>query len=466
MNRRPITDAIRSPWPFIVAVSVGLWAAAAKAPLASALLVSSLSLIALLVWRFGGMEGLWYLFLAAIPFREPLSIDVYGTVSMFLGDVLLLALVGSVAHESGISDLWRRSPVFKIGVAIVAVSLVGLFTATRFFWGIASIYKIVGQLAVFYVASHVIRSPRVASRSLIAVILGLVPAYAYGLYQATLPYGASLPDWSEQMSAWDPSGERRLRAFATFDHPLHYAHYLSVGFAVALGLAVSRLSRGLRLLSAAVGAGAAYAGFFTYSIGGIVGVLTGAVTVLFLRWRRVAVFAVPIVVVVLLVLSPAALTRKLDTVLTGQAATGAARLVTLRQASAIMRDHPLTGVGWGGIRSSLEHEYRLTRGTAIAYTAENYFFVRGMALGLPGLALYVALLVLFVRNVLRARGDTLGSPWPRAAIIAGGAAFYVQAQAIPGTQATANYVLWLLFAIAERMASETGGVGVGGRAGP
>jgi hypothetical protein len=459
-----IIDALKSPWPFVVAVLVGLSAGAARAPLATALVVSSIALIAVLVWRFGGVEGLWYLFLAAIPFREPLSIEIYGTVSMFFGDVLLLALVVTVAHASGVSELWRRSPVFKIGVAIVALSLVGLFTATRFFWGIASIYRIVGQLAVFYVASHVIRSPRVASRSLLAVVLGLVPAYAYGLHQATLPYGASLPEWSRQMSAWDPSGARRLRAFATFDHPLHYAHYLSIGFAVALGLAVSRLSRGLRFLSAAAGAGAAYAGFFTYSIGGIVGVLTGAVTVVFLKWRRAAVFAVPAVAALLVVASPAAQTRKLNTVLTGEAATGAARLITLRQATAIMRDHPLTGVGWGGIRSSLEHEYRVTRGTAIAYTAENYFFVRGMALGLPGVALYVALLALFARNVLRSSGDTRASPWPRAAVIAGGAAFYVQAQAIPGTQATANYVIWLLFAIAERMASEAR-AGAGGRAG-
>jgi O-antigen ligase len=449
-GRRAI-DALRTPWPLVTAAVVALTAAAARAPLAAAAAVSSAALIALLVWRFGGREGLWYLFLAAIPFREPLSIDVHGTVSLFFGDVLLLALVVSVAHESGVTGLWRRSLVFKLGLAVLALSLVGLFTASRFFWGVASVYTIVGQLAVFYVASNLVRTPREALRSLTAVVLGLVPAVVYGLYQASLPFGAALPDWATSQTAWGPTGERNLRVFSTFRHTLHYAHYLSLGFGLALGLAGSRLARGLRFLCFTVGVAAAYAAFFAYSIGGILAVVAAAVTVLLVRWRRAAVVLVPVTIALLLILSPDALMRKFDRVLTGEATTGAARLITLGQAAAVLRDHPLTGVGWGGIRSSLEHEYRVTRGTAIAYTAENYFFQRGMALGFPGLALYVVLFVLFFRSALRARGDTPEAPWPRAAVLAGGVAFYLQAQAIPATQATANYVLWLLFALAERM---------------
>jgi O-antigen ligase len=129
--------------------------------------------------------------------------------------------------------------------------------------------------------------------------------------------------------------------------------------------------------------------------------------------------------------------------------------MTSGQALSILRDRPITGVGWGGIRSKLEHEYRVARGTAIAYAAENYFLQRGMALGFPGLLLYVGLFVLFFRKALRSRGDAPDAMWPRIAILAGGAAFYMQAQAVPGTQATANYVLWFLFAVAERMYADS-----------
>lgn len=461
-----LIDVLRSPWPLVAVALAGLAVAAAAAPLTTALAVCSAALIAVLVWRFGGTEGLWYLFLATIPFREPLSVDVHGTVSLFFGDVLLLALVASVAYRSGVSELWRRSPVFKIGVGVVALSAVGLFTATRFFWGVATIYRIVGQLAVFYVASHLIRSPREAARSLLAVLLGLVPAIVYGLHQASLPFEADLPDWANKLTAWDPSGQRHIRAFSTFDHPLRFSHYLSIGLGIGLGLAASRLSRRVRLLCLAIGAAAAYAGLFTYSLGGIVGVMAGAVTVLIVRLRRAAFVAAPLVFAALLVLSPAALMRKADRVLAGEAATTAARLISYGQAAAILRDRPITGVGWGGIRTSLEHEYRVARGTAIAFGAENYFLQRGMALGFPGLLLYAVLFFLFFRNGLKGRGDAPDASWPRAAILAGGVAFYIQAQAIPGTSATSNYVLWLLFAAAERMYAGSKRPALTRRAGP
>jgi hypothetical protein len=453
---RQLTDALRSPWPFVVAALVGLTVAAAAAPLATGLAVASAALVALLVWRFGGMEGLWYLFLASIPLREPLSIDIHGTVSLYFGDLLLLVLVVSVAYKSGVAELWRRSLFFKIGVALVAISLVGLFTATRFFWGVASIYRIVGQLAVFYVACHVVRSPREAVRSLLAVLIGLIPSIGYGFHQSTLPFESELPDWGNKLTAWDATGRRHIRVFSTFDHALHFSHYISLCLGIAFGLAVSRISRGLKFLCLGIGAAAGYVGLFTYSIAGVLGVLAAVVTVFVLRWRRAAVFIVPLFFAVFVITSPAALTTKIERVLTGETAATAERLMTSGQALTILRDRPITGVGWGGIRSSLEHEYRVARGSAIAYAAENYFLQRGMALGFPGLILYVVLFFLFARTALRARGDAPDSPWPRIAIIAGGAAFYLQAQAIPATQATANYVLWLLFAMAERMRADSG----------
>jgi len=464
--RRRLIETLGSPWPFVVAALAVLTVAAASAPLATALVVISGALIAVLVWRYGGTEGLWYLFLALIPFREPLSLDVHGTVSLYFGDLLLLVLVVSVAYTSGVSDLWRRSLFFKIGVAIVGLSVVGLFTATRFFWGVASIYRLVGQLAAFYVASHVVRSPREAVRSLLAVLLGLVPSIGYGFYQSALPFETELPDWASKITAWDAAGERHIRVFSTFDHTLHFSHYLSICLGIALGLAVSRISRGLRFLCLSIGAAAAYVGLFTYSIGGVLGVLAGAVTVLVIRWRRAAVFAVPLLLVALLVISPAPLTTKVERVLSGETAATAERLMTSGQALTILRDRPITGVGWGGIRSSLEHEYRVARGTAIAYAAENYFLQRAMALGFPGLVLYIVLFFMFFRRALRARGDAPDAPWPRVAIIAGAAAFYMQAQAIPGTQATANYVLWILFALVERMYADSSVRADSGRTAP
>jgi O-antigen ligase len=113
----------------------------------------------------------------------------------------------------------------------------------------------------------------------------------------------------------------------------------------------------------------------------------------------------------------------------------------------VLRDHPIFGVGWGSIRTVLEHDYRVTRDTVVAFTAENYFLERALALGLVGMALTIALCVHFFRNARARPRDA----WPRAALLAGGAAFYVQAQVIPAADPESRYILWTMFAIAERM---------------
>ncbi|MBN2564108.1 MAG: O-antigen ligase family protein, partial [Candidatus Eisenbacteria bacterium] len=261
--------------------------------------------------------------------------------------------------------------------------------------------------------------------------------------------GSDLPEWARQQAAWDLSGRRLLRVYSTFDHTLRFSHYLSVSFGISLGLAFSALRRRWKGALLVAGAAAAYCNLLTYSIGGALGMLAGVGATLVLSRRR-ALLLLPILLLPLLLLSPAALVRKADRILTGDAATLAARMVTYQQSIMIVRDHPLLGVGWGSVRTFLEREYLLTRAGAVAYGAENYFLQRGAALGVPGLALYVALCVIFFRNAAR-RAPPWERGWPRAALLIGGLVFYVQAQTFPATNATSNYLLWMMFAVAENM---------------
>jgi O-antigen ligase len=439
-------------------VSIAL--ATAFAPMWACIAVCLFVVGAVLVWRYGLRRGLWYLLVASTPFREPLTVEIYGTVSIYLSDVLLFALFADVALRGGLREIWKRSTTLKIGVAVLALSLPGLFTATRLFWGVAAVYRIACQLALFVVAVDALRSGREAVRTLVAVLVGLAPSIAYGFYQASLPLGSDLPDWASKLITWDLSGRSMLRVYSTFDQTLRFSHYLSVGFGIALGLAFSTLRRAWKGVVLTIGAAAAYCNMFTYSIGGVLGVLTAAIATLVLSRRR-ALLLLPVLLLPLILLSPAALIGKADRILTGDAATVAARMVTYRQSIMIMRDRPIIGVGWGSVRSFLEGDYQLTRSGAVARGAENYFLQRGMALGVTGLALYVALCVIFFRNVSR-RGPPDDPAWPRAALLIGGLAFYVQAQTFPAAHATSNYLLWVMFAVAENMARAgvTGGAGL------
>ena len=451
-----ISRAGRSPWLPIVGIATALALVSAFAPIPALLILLTLAVTGALIWRFGAREGVWYTLVATIPLREPLSVDIHGTVSFYFTDLILLVLFVETVRRTGLREMWRRSPFFRIGLVILGLSMLGLYSASRLFWGIAAAYRIAGQITLFYVARDRIRKGTEATRTMVAILIGLAPAVVYGLYQASLPYDAPLPDWASRLTAYDPGGEPHIRIFSTFSHPLRFSHYLSVGLGIALGLMNSGLSRSWKAATMAVGAAAAYCNLFTYSIGGIVGMLAGGATFLFINRRRRIILITPFLLVLWILFSPTALLTKAERVLSGRAVTAAARMITYQQSIDILKDHPLIGVGWGGIRGFLENEYRVTRASAVAFSAENYFLQRGMALGVPGIALFLLLCILFFRNTLKGRGDRSAEEWPRSALLAGGIAFYLQAQAFPAAEETSNYLLWLLFAIAEGMREMAG----------
>ena len=445
-------SGLRSPWPYVSLSVVAAALAVAYAPVAAAFVVSGAFLASFLVWRFGIFYGLWYLALVALPLRQPLSLDVHGTVSVCLVDVLLFVLLGAVLVRSGVRKLWARSATFKILALILFLSAAGLYSATRVFWGVASVYRLLVQLAVFVVAVHLVRDERDALRSLIAVVAGLVVPVAYGFYQASLPFGAPVPDWGYVTTAYDLTGAPFLRVFSTMNHPLNFSHYLTTGIGLCLGMAVGAAGRRLSAILVSIAAVTAFMNLFTYSAGGLLGMaVTIAVLVVLARSARLTWFVL-FLAAVLVVTAPPALVAKIDRLVTGQSVATAARLVTYQQSFMILRDHPLLGVGWGGIRGALEGAYRLTRADPVAFGAENYFLQRAIALGLVGLFLYVALLWKYVRNVREMGGlERERGGWRpvRMGVVAATFGFFVQAQFIPTANVSTNSVLWLLLAIAD-----------------
>ncbi|MFH1502693.1 MAG: O-antigen ligase family protein [Candidatus Eisenbacteria bacterium] len=480
-NDGPARRSSAAHWLAVAVALVCVSLVVAAAPLGVAAAVVAAAAATVLVVRFGPLEGLWYLALASVPLRHALAIDVRGTVSLFPTDLLFFGLLALAASRGRLRGLVRESLVMKLGLALVLLSLPGLFTASRVFWGVAAVYRLALQLSAFALAYAVVRDGKAATRTLWALLVGILPAAVYGVYQSTLPVdSAALPDWASHLIAYGATGTPNLRAFSTFDHTLRFSHYLTVSFGVALGLLLGSLSRARKALAGLTAAVVAYANLFTYSIAGLLGTVAAMGSAIFLvRRKRALLWLLPVLVGALLLASPAALLNKADKVLRGDATTTVARVVTYKQAFNILRDHPLQGVGWGGIRSSLEHEYRLTRAQAVAFGAENYFLQRAMALGIPGLVLSLWLACLYFRNT--GRSARAPSDWPRAALAVSGVAYFVQAQTFPAAAPASGVLLWTLLALTERMraaaaaeegralaadGSSTGHVEIGAASGP
>jgi O-antigen ligase len=93
----------------------------------------------------------------------------------------------------------------------------------------------------------------------------------------------------------------------------------------------------------------------------------------------------------------------------------------------------------------------------VGVAAENYFLQRALALGLPGMILYLLIAIRFFRNLRAPDGPPDAPPdrrWPRRALTIGGVAYYTQAMLYPTGGVSMGYTLWLLLALAEGMAAD------------
>ena len=111
---------------------------AAYAPLGVSVAVVAASLACALIRTFGLRRGLWYLAVATLPLRQIMSIRVVGSVDLFLGDLVILALFADEVYRGGVRDLWDRSPTFRIASVIVLLSVAGLYRAFHPLWGFVS----------------------------------------------------------------------------------------------------------------------------------------------------------------------------------------------------------------------------------------------------------------------------------------------------------------------------------------
>jgi O-antigen ligase len=140
----------------------------------------------------------------------------------------------------------------------------------------------------------------------------------------------------------------------------------------------------------------------TFSRAGVLILMTECVLLSFVLWRRrnaKAVAALVLGAVLVVALLPAALTQRFATAF-GEEQDESARWRQADHGVAIryILTHPVMGAGLGVDMIAMDQG----RSLAISTHVHNVFLAYGVDLGLPGLALFVALLVTCYRGVRRA----------------------------------------------------------------
>jgi len=256
----------------------------------------------------------------------------------------------------------------------------------------------VGRLYVTYVLFR-----RLAAAGPRPVVVGLVAAAAAHAGLCLLEFAAQnnfglweKPGWGAFIfSGATPeiSGLLLARGGGTYE-PNVTAQFLQMALPFAAAFFLVAAGRRRRVGYLALLVGAAGAMLVTFSRGGwLGGALAFAVVVVFAWWnkRRLAAarwalaLTTALGVVVLVPAVAVVLARGVE----GDQLSAVSRLDDWRTAAAMIRDHPLVGVGKGNYLE-LAHLYNPW---ALAYPVHNVFLLTWAETGLAGLAAFVALLV-------------------------------------------------------------------------
>jgi len=145
-------------------------------------------------------------------------------------------------------------------------------------------------------------------------------------------------------------GHTYLRATATFPDPHMFSFYLGLLIPLALGMFFA--AEGKKLLLAFSLAILLLADILTFSRGGYLGLLAGAIAIAVIFWSRIgkkyklaALAAVGLAAVVLSVSSP--VSQRFFSIFNFREGSNQGRIETWRQAVEVVASHPLLGVGIG-----------------------------------------------------------------------------------------------------------------------
>ena len=292
--------------------------------------------------------------------------------------------------------------------ATAAAVILSTYNAPRPLLSVVALLD-VGRLYVTYVVFR-----RLAADGPRPVLIGLLAAAAAHAGLCLLEFAAQnnfglweKPGWGAFIFSGatpEASGLLLARGGGTYE-PNVTAQFLQIALPFAVAFFLVAAGRGRRVGYLALLVGTAGAMLVTFSRGGwLGGAFAFAVVVAFAWWNRRKLAAAPWSLAVTTALGVAVLVPAVAIVMArgaeGDQLSAVSRLDDWRTAAAMIRDHPLLGVGKGNYLE-LAHLYNPW---ALAYPVHNVFLLTLAETGLAGLAAFI----LFLAGALCAAARLLG----------------------------------------------------------
>jgi putative inorganic carbon (HCO3(-)) transporter len=340
-------------------------------------------IVAYVIW----LQPLWglYLVLAGLPF--------------FPTTLLGLLLIGTIAVAVGKGLLAQKKVLVSTGVDIptiaffVLVLLAALFSVARS--GSLSVLPLYGLYFIAFYLASVLPRPRDISWLLGGLLLAGALSALLGLWQYKSGIQTSL-SWIDIKQAEDI----RTRIFGPFDNPNIFAEYLTFILPAGLVLLVTERRWLGRVIWGTVLALAAAALVLTFSRGGWLAAVA-AVLVLGLLWEPRLLVAVAALTVLMPTVASDQVMQRASSIGSLEDSSNTFRLSIWVAALSMIRSYWFTGIGLGTAAFNQVYPQFMIAGTPAIHT-HNLYLQLALELGMPGLLVFLWLLVAVLARSLRA----------------------------------------------------------------
>jgi len=480
---------IRSPNAAFTAAALAaatLGAAIGRQPLiALALVFVGAMALSLVAW-----PDLATLMVVFVTYLNVAAVGIkYHGAPLALGLVIPLLLLVPVAY-----NVLQNRPLivnsgFALMLAFLLVEIVSTIGSRDIYTGWEKIKTFAFEgVVIYFLLVNAIRTPATLRRAIWVLLgsgamLGAVTLLQHVTRNYAKPYGGFAQVGRDYFTG--QATEPRLAG--PLGDPNYYAQIMLVLVALGLMMMWSERSKLLKVLALAAAALAAIAVALTTSRGAAVAFLVVLVLMTFLRYMSLRQLALVVPGIVVLVMAIPSYRDRVATLvhLTGPAEvsrdeSGAdesvrSRSTEMMAALLVFTDHPIVGVGpdqfplyyqeyAGRVGGELHDRKRFgaDKGAEPQREAHNMFLSIGADVGLAGLGVFLALVWVTIRDLVRARRLWLGRD-PMLANVATGFLLAIVAYLVSGLFLTLAFerYFWLLLAlggataaIAARAASE------------
>lgn len=349
----------------------------------------------------GFLEKTVYCLLIMVAFCLPLFPKA---ATVFVGFATLLALADNV-----ISGKLKMTMSVPLLLLLAFACWAGFFTQNSPDYA-ASMYnfKVLWPqyILIYWLTISYVKSFRQSCGVLSGLLAASFLVAVYGIYQYFYDGTMLTSGWVD--SSYFPM--LKTRAFSTLYNPNILASFLVTSIALCLGGIFSRVKISVQMLLVLLAITSSACLVFTFSRSAWVSLLVVLLSVCVLYSYKLLYIFVPPFALVAFLSKDIIMQRFMSVFETGDT-SALLRFALWESTVAMIRDNPLTGIGWGAYKFVYPYyDFFINNPDVTIYHAHNMYLNIAAELGIPGLVMFLLLLLThfyFALRVLR-RNDYAG----------------------------------------------------------